>query len=176
MATAAPGSRTVAIEDCRSAVVQDDLEPRCPHGKVWREGDYMILPAALRKERCQMTECAAVEYRPHEGQRIVLKVPRSVAARRPLTQMILNTLGGAGFEGNLQSVLSDCVQDWTWTGRTDDEADAGIEPSALPLPSADWERVAECVSFPEMMWIINALVAGGDPAVKGAALGKPSAA
>lgn len=176
MANAAPGPRVVTIEDCRSAVVQDDLEPRCPHGKVWRESDYMILAPALRKERCSMTECAAIEYRPHEGERIVLKVPRSIGARRPLTQMIINTLGGDGFEANMQSVLADCVQDWTWTGRSDSEAEEGIEPTLLPLPSRDWERVVDCLSFGEMMWIVNAVVASGDPVAKGAASGKPSAA
>ena len=172
----APGSQLVAIEDCRSAIVQVNPSPRCPHDKVWRESDYLILTPAQRKERCLQTECAAVEYRPHEGERIVLKVPRTLGARRPLTQMIINTLGGDGFEGNLRGVLEQYVTGWTWTGRTDDEADNDVDPAPLPLPSADWERVADCLSFNEMMWIVNAVLAGGDPAGKAATEGKPPAA
>lgn len=162
-----PPDRTIRIEDCSSVKVFDNPSPRCPHGKNWRESDYDKQPSNIKALMCPQDGCEAIEYHPHAGKHIVVRVPRSFKERQPLTDLYAEAVT-AGFsqvsidafgrrvsvQDRLREIISNAVQGWDWEDKDGNE---------LPLPAADWDAVVSVLEQPELWWIIRAMLSGGDP-------------
>lgn len=173
-----PGITRVRIDDCGSVKLFDNAAARCPHGKAWRESDYDTAPAAAKQLMCEFDTCLAVEHHPHVGEHIVLRVPRSYAARRPITDLIqLTADNGAPLRSGktvtdvLDEIIAAAVEEWGWTGDCSEEpygicAAQGVcqyTDSPLPLPKGDPDVVAAHLTSSEMWWIVNAVMSNGDP-------------
>lgn len=157
-------SRLVTIDDCSWVKLFDNPAPKCTHDLHWRESDYDDMPAEVQAKMCNERACAAVEFHPHRGESVTLRVYRTVGDRQLLSQLGSALAGDIGAvvslgvkDASIQALMGDVlarhVEAWTWT--------AYDEP--LPLPSEDWPRVWESLEMSELMSLVNAVQVGGQP-------------
>jgi len=180
-----PTSHLTRIEDCRNARVFDNPAPKCPHDLMWRESDHALAPEEIRKLQCPVEACAATEYFPHDGEHLVIRTYRLLRDREPLQKLIIQLAGGTNAAERvamgvkdaetgqvLRELLAGGVEDWGWTG-ADCRASTCVTDHAAPLPTPaeDWDAVWAHLEMSELMWIANALVAGGDPRAAAVAAG-----
>lgn len=151
-----PGPKEVRIADCSSVRVFDNPAPNCPHGKAWRESDYDTVDSNVKALMCPRDGCEAIEYHPHAGKHITLKVPRSFQNRQPITELYRDIALGAGtnVSARMREIISEAVIDWGW-----EDADGEV----LPTPLENWAKVGSVLEQSELWWIIRALIVGGDP-------------
>tara|TARA_R110000824_G_scaffold68237_8_gene176643 strand:+ start:680 stop:1270 length:591 start_codon:yes stop_codon:yes gene_type:complete len=170
-----PGIARVRIDDCRSVKLFDNPADRCPHGKSWRESDFETAAANVKALMCDFDTCEAVEFYPHVGEHVVLRVPRTFAARRPVMRLVERTTNPDASQqqlvDTLMEIVSGAVEEWTWTGSCDEAPYGACEvkrscqyaAAKLPLPSADPGLVEAHLQSSEMWFIVNAVMAQGDP-------------
>ncbi len=172
----------ITIEDCASCLITANPRSQCPHGLDWRPSRWEAPRAAAtatKEERealerfiasvCADPACEATEYRPHEGQRIVLQAPRDVAWRIELDDRRQAADGNQRRLVELAyGILADVLVEWTWTG---------IDGEKLPHPNEDGalERIRQNTEGVEALWIIQVLTEGGDPAAVADARGNGDA-
>lgn len=170
--------RQVTIEDCASCIYNDDRTAQCPHGMLWRPAAWRTLPPELQAKVCQEPACEAIEYLVHAGESITVRPPRTlgesealVAGRREALAAVAPddedgrreaaiTAGLAMFPGNVIA--------WSWTG-----------PDGAPLPVPSVENLSalrNALSVAEILWVAEAILAGGDPRVAAEQEGNGSAA
>lgn len=158
-------SRLVTIDDCSWVKLFDNPAAQCPHRLHWRESDYDDMPPTIQAKMCSERECAAVEFHPHRGESVTIRVYRTVGDRQLLSQLGSALAGDAGAlvslgvkDASVQTlmgkVLARHVEAWTWT-----DADGDL----LPLPSDDWDRVWSSLEMSELMSLVNAVQVGGQP-------------
>jgi hypothetical protein len=164
--------RVMEIADCRSCVIIANGAAACPHGLFWRESDADLLDPKLSERMCTEDECAAIEYRPHAGESVTLKVPRSYKAIEDLRNRLLPPPAPevAAEEGaevapvvdtprsateRSLEIIAEAVLAWTWTGVEPDEV--------LPLPSEDMDRFKAELEPAEILWLSEAILSRGDP-------------
>ncbi len=158
-------SKIVKIVDCEWVKVFDNPAPRCPHGLRWRESDYEEMPPEVREQMCNERACQAVEFHPHRGESVDIRVYRAVGDRQALSELGMMLIGDEGalvsmgikgdaIQRKMGEVLAAHIEAWTWTG---------IDGEPLPLPSKDWSAVWAQLEMSELMGLVNAVQVGGVP-------------
>jgi hypothetical protein len=151
----------VTIADCASLCMPQNPTPLCPHGLLWWESDGDRLTDELQARMCREAGCEATEFHPHEGESITVRDEWTFNGRKPLRAAYIEGIAASsglpmpdGFDDRLREAVQRSVIAWTWTG---------LHGEALPLPSEDWETVADHLEYSELLWILEAAIRGKDP-------------